>query len=206
MQMDEEKMEDMEFDILTEIGNIGAGNATTALAKLINERIDMHVPKVEMLAFRDLAEIIGGAETLVAGILLSLEGDIECSMLFVLENNAAHHLVHKLMGTEITNVAGSFTEMELSALLEIGNIISGAYLTAISQLTNLSIIQTVQAKSSIKLILYLVLTPSDLINNICKAVQILLSNLILQFSFLYFRNQHPHNKNTNCNINIFSNR
>ena len=63
MQMDEEKMEDMEFDILTEIGNIGAGNATTALAKLINERIDMHVPKVEMLAFKDLAEIIGGAET-----------------------------------------------------------------------------------------------------------------------------------------------
>lgn len=143
MQMDEEKMEDMEFDILTEIGNIGAGNATTALAKLINERIDMHVPKVEMLAFKDLAEIIGGAETLVAGILLSLEGDIEGSMLFVLENNAAYHLVHKLMGTEITNVAGSFTEMELSALLEIGNIISGAYLTAISQLTNLSIIQTV---------------------------------------------------------------
>ena len=43
MQMDEEKMEDMEFDILTEIGNIGAGNATTALAKLINERIDISI-------------------------------------------------------------------------------------------------------------------------------------------------------------------
>lgn len=143
MQIDEEKMDDMEFDILTEIGNIGAGNATTALAKLINERVDMHVPKVELLAFKDLAEIIGGAETLVAGILLSLEGDVEGSMLFVLENSAAHHLVHKLMGSDGSEVTAQFTEMELSALLEIGNIISGAYLTAISQMTNLSIIQTV---------------------------------------------------------------
>lgn len=140
MQIKEDKIEEMEFDILTEIGNIGAGNATTALAKLINGRVDMYVPKVELLAFKDLAEILGGAEELVAGILLSLEGDIEGSMLFVLENNAAHHLVHRLMGSDVTD---EFTEMELSALLEIGNIIAGAYLTAISQLTNLSIIPTV---------------------------------------------------------------
>ena len=143
MQKDEENMDDMEFDILTEIGNIGAGNATTALAKLIDGRGDMHVPKVEMLAFKDLAEILGGAEELVAGILLSLEGDIEGSMLFVLENKAAHHLVHKLMGSDGSTLEDSFTEMEQSALVEIGNIISGAYLTAISQLTNLNIIQTV---------------------------------------------------------------
>ena len=96
-----------------------------------------------MLAFKDLAEILGGAEELVAGILLSLEGDIEGSMLFVLENKAAHHLVHKLMGSDGSTLEDSFTEMEQSALVEIGNIISGAYLTAISQLTNLNIIQTV---------------------------------------------------------------
>jgi chemotaxis protein CheC len=143
MQLDEDKMDDMEFDILSEIGNIGAGNATTALSKLINGRVDMLVPKVQMLAFKELAEIIGGAETLVAGILLSLDGDIQGSMLFILENQAAHHLVYKLMGGIGEENNGSFTDMELSALLEIGNIISGAYLTAISQMTNLSIIPTV---------------------------------------------------------------
>ncbi len=143
MQTYNENMEDMEFDVLTEIGNIGAGNATTALSQMINARVDMHVPKVEMLAFKDLAEIIGGAETLVAGVLLSLEGDIEGSMLFVLESGAARHLVHKLMGTEENQEADGFDEIELSALLEIGNIISGAYLTAISKMTNLTIVQTV---------------------------------------------------------------
>ena len=60
-----ESMDDIEFDVLTEIGNIGAGNATTALSQLINARIDMRVPKVELLTFAELAEVIGGAETLV---------------------------------------------------------------------------------------------------------------------------------------------
>jgi chemotaxis protein CheC len=147
MQLDEDSMNDVEFDILSEIGNIGAGNATTALSKLINGRVDMRVPKVQMLEFKELAEIIGGAETLVAGILLSLVGDIEGSMLFILENQAAHHLVYRLMGgmggMDETENRETFTEMELSALLEIGNIISGAYLTAISKMTNLSIIPTV---------------------------------------------------------------
>ena len=135
-------MDDSEFDVLTEIGNIGAGNATTALSQLINARIDMRVPKVELLTFAELAEVIGGAETLVAGILLSLEGDIQGSMLFILESNAARLLVQQLMGCKDDSTE-QFTEMETSALQEIGNIISGAYLSAISSLTNMLITASV---------------------------------------------------------------
>ena len=135
-------MDDIEFDVLTEIGNIGAGNATTALSQLINARIDMRVPKVELLTFAELAEVIGGAETLVAGILLSLEGDIQGSMLFILESNAARLLVQQLMGCKDDSTE-QFTEMETSALQEIGNIISGAYLSAISSLTNMLITASV---------------------------------------------------------------
>ena len=137
-----ESMDEIEFDVLTEIGNIGAGNATTALSQLINARIDMRVPKVELLTFAELAEVIGGAETLVAGILLSLEGDIQGSMLFILESNAARLLVQQLMGCKDDSTE-QFTEMETSALQEIGNIISGAYLSAISSLTNMLITASV---------------------------------------------------------------
>ena len=131
----------IEFDVLTEIGNIGAGNATTALSQLINARIDMNVPKVAMLEFSELAEIIGGAETLVAGILLSLEGDVDGMMLFVLESSAAHMLVNQLMGCgqPPSPATGMFNEIEESALKEIGNIIAGSYLSALSAMTNLVI-------------------------------------------------------------------
>lgn len=140
MLSNEDRFDEMEFDVLKEIGNIGAGNATTALSQMISAKVDMFVPKVEMLAFKDLAEIIGGAETLVTGIMLTLTGDIVGSMMFMLENTAAHHLVAQMMGYEtVATPETPFTEVELSALSEIGNIISGAYLTAISKLTNLRI-------------------------------------------------------------------
>lgn len=79
-----EGLDNMNFDVLTEIGNIGAGNAVTALSQMINAKVDMYVPQVKMLTFQQLANVIGGEETLVAGIMLSLEGDIEGSMLFML--------------------------------------------------------------------------------------------------------------------------
>lgn len=134
---------DIEYDVLTEIGNIGAGNATTALSQLINARIDMCVPKVDLLGFSELAEIVGGAETLVAGILLSLEGDVDGMMLFVLESSAAHLLVDQLMGCVSGDNKSDFSEMEESALMEIGNIIAGAYLSSISELTNMKITSSV---------------------------------------------------------------
>lgn len=138
MQNNHESMDDLEFDVLTEIGNIGAGNATTALSQLINTRIDMSVPQVRLLSFAELAEIIGGAETLVAGILLSLEGDINGSMLFVLESHDAKMMVQQLTGFGQPGET-EFTDLDKSALQEVGNIISGAYLSAISSMTNLTI-------------------------------------------------------------------
>ena len=138
MQEENKSVDNIEFDVLTEIGNIGAGNATTALSQLINARIDMRVPKVEMLSFADLAEVVGGAETLVAGILLTIDGDINGTMLFMLESKAAHMLVRQLIGTE-GDAEALFDEMETSDLQEIGNIISGAYLSAISTMTGLQI-------------------------------------------------------------------
>ena len=139
MQKNDEGMDNFEFDVLTEIGNIGAGNATTALSQLINTRIDMNVPRVKMLTFAELAQVIGGEETLVAGILLSLEGDIQGSLLFILESDAARVLVQRLVGLTSGLDSDTFTEIEISALQEIGNIITGAYLSAISSLTKLTI-------------------------------------------------------------------
>lgn len=138
MQDNHESMDDLEFDVLTEIGNIGAGNATTALSQLINTRIDMRVPQVKLLSFAELAEIIGGAETLVAGIFLNLEGDIDGSMLFVLERNDAKMMVQQLTGFGEPGET-EFTDLDKSALQEVGNIISGAYLSAISSMTNMTI-------------------------------------------------------------------
>ncbi|PKM54083.1 MAG: CheY-P-specific phosphatase CheC [Firmicutes bacterium HGW-Firmicutes-5] len=137
-----DNIDSVQLDILKEIGNIGAGNATTALSQLINRRIDMGIPVVKVLEFKDLSEVLGGAENPIVGILLGLEGEISGMIMFVLEQSAAHILINMLMGKNIDNFE-DFDEMDLSALKEIGNIISGAYLSSLSSLTNLKILATI---------------------------------------------------------------
>ena len=73
LQLDE--MNALHFDVLKEIANIGAGNATTALSKMLNAKVDMKVPCIQFMEFKELAEGIGGAENLVVGILLTLDTD-----------------------------------------------------------------------------------------------------------------------------------
>ena len=127
------------FDILKELGNIGAGNATTALAQMIGTKVDMAVPQVKLLDFKDVGDLMGGAEQIMAGIYLVVEGDISGSIMFLLEKSSAKALVARLMGTGNDSADGDFDEMELSALKEIGNIITGSYLSSLSTLTNLTI-------------------------------------------------------------------
>jgi len=137
-----EAMDSMQYDVLKEIGNIGAGNATTALSKMINSKVDMRVPKVELLGFSELPEIVGGAETIVVGILVTLDGDVNGMMMFMMEKRCARSMVDLLMGMH-TDGEGDFDEMSLSALQEIGNIIAGAYLSSLSSLTGLVITESV---------------------------------------------------------------
>ncbi|MBQ2472866.1 MULTISPECIES: chemotaxis protein CheC [Lachnospira] len=136
-----EELSDMQFDILKEIGNIGAGNATTALAKMLQMKMDMSVPKVALLPFKDISQLIGSEDQIVVGILLDMGGEINGMMMFLFDTKSAHHLVNKLMMQEdvVDDYATDFTEMEMSAISEIGNIVSGSYLTALASLTNLKV-------------------------------------------------------------------
>ncbi|MCH5281010.1 MAG: chemotaxis protein CheC [Lachnospiraceae bacterium] len=130
------------FDVLKELGNIGAGNATTALSQMLGCKVDMKVPQVKLLEFKEIGEAMGGEEQLMAGVYVMVAGDIAGSMMFLLEKKAAHSLVAKLMMTE-PNLEDDFSEMEWSALKEIGNIIVSSYLNSLATMTNMKIVSSV---------------------------------------------------------------
>ena len=124
------------MDVLKELGNIGAGNATTALAELLQCKVDMNVPQVKLINFSEIGELIGGEDQVMAGVYLAIQKDITGSILFLVKEEVALHLVKKLMGDYAQDIYG---EMEQSALKEISNIITGAYLNALSTMTGLRI-------------------------------------------------------------------
>ncbi len=137
-----EEFSDMEFDVLKEISNIGAGNATTAISQMMGIKMNMEVPVIKFLEFKELAESIGGAENIVTGILFGLEMDIDGMMMFVMDCKSAQRVIANILQSEVAE-GTDFSEMGLSVLQELGNIIAGAYLSAISSLTNLTIAPTV---------------------------------------------------------------
>jgi len=131
-----EELSEQYFDVLKEIGNIGAGNATTALATMLNCKVDMRVPQVRMMEFKDIGSLIGGEEQELAAAYLGVEGDITGSILFLVKRDVAYHLVSKVMcGMQ----SPEFGEMEQSAFKEISNIVTGSYLNALSMMTNMTI-------------------------------------------------------------------
>ena len=131
------------FDVLKELGNIGAGNATSALAQLLGMKIDMSVPEVRLLEFKDVGDAMGGADQIMVGIYLMVEGDVNGSMMFLLSDKSARNLVNKLMQQNSQDM--NFSEIELSAMMEVGNIITGAYLNSIATMTNLTMVPSVPA-------------------------------------------------------------
>lgn len=135
-------LSNIQLDVLREIGNIGAGNAATALAKMLNRKIDMDVPKVKILEFKEVSETLGSAEIPVVGILLKMTGDLTGYIMFILQQNDASMLVSLLMGKPMKEIE-QFDEIDISALKEIGNILASSYLSALSCLTNLKIKPTV---------------------------------------------------------------
>ena len=130
------------LDVLKELGNIGAGNATSAIANMLGMKIDMNVPNIRLMEVSMLGRAVGEEDQTIVGIFLEVENDINGSMMFLLDIPSARYLVNKLMMQEVGEDV-PFGEMELSALKEIGNIIAGSYLSALSSLTNLVIVPSV---------------------------------------------------------------
>ncbi len=132
------EINDRYVDVLRELGNIGAGNATTAIASMLSIRVNMNVPKVELLEVSKLGASICPEDEIIVGILMEIKMDIEGSMMFLMRLDSAQYLVNKLMMRD-SEYKAEFDEMDLSALKEIGNIIAGSYLSALSAMTNLVI-------------------------------------------------------------------
>lgn len=134
----------MQLDALKEIGNVGAGNAATALSQIINRKIDMSVPQVSILPLGDVPDVVGGPEVMVAGVYLRVFGPAPGSILFLLPRDSAFYLVDTLMGRN-EKTTNTLDDMDESALLEIGNILAGAYLNALSYFTKFTLLPSIPA-------------------------------------------------------------
>jgi len=142
--MDYTELTDLQLDAIKEIGNIGAGNAATALSQMIQKRIDMSVPQVDILPLDQLVAKIGSEEETVIAVILRVFGDAPGNVMFILTIESACRLVEMLTAQKVQE---KLDEFQLSALQEVGNILTGAYLNSIVKLTGMVLLSSVPAVS-----------------------------------------------------------
>lgn len=135
-------LQEQHLDALREVAGVGAGHAAAALAQMTGRTVQITVPSVRCLPLSQVPSALGGEEAPIAAINHQVLGAFRANLLLVLPARVAERLLAVLLGT----APGSWvrlSEMEASALREIGNILCSAYLTAVSRLLDLTLIPTV---------------------------------------------------------------
>lgn len=129
-----DNLNDVQLDVLREIGNIGAGNACTALSGLIGTPIDMSVPKVQLLGIDSTSEYLGGGDKEVLGIKIDVKADLTGMMFHIVNKRFAERIINTFYAKQIDTI-NSIDEMDMSVISEMGNITSGAYANALATLS-----------------------------------------------------------------------
>lgn len=131
-----ENLNELQLDVMREIGNIGAGNACTALSVLLGTTIDMSVPQVQLLGYESTAEHLGGQDNTVIGLKVSITDDLEGMMVHIVQKKFAERIINTFYAKTIDDVT-ALDEMDMSVLNEMANITSGAYANSMATLTGL---------------------------------------------------------------------
>lgn len=134
----------MQLDVLREIGNIGSGNAATALSQLLLKPVDMKVPELMIVDYKQALEIMGDPEKVVVGILVRLSMDVEGMLMFLLEEPFAKTIVTGVLGEHPFSLY-DLNSTDTSVLSEVGNIMGGSYVSAIAGIAGMTIDVSVPA-------------------------------------------------------------
>lgn len=133
-----EEMNALELDILKEIGSIGGGNAATALSSMLNAKVNMALPEVQILGFNEALAHLGDPEELVAAIFVEMSGELGGIMLFILTKEFSDEVLLKMLGKTSTDFL-AMEEIDSSVLVEIGNIVISSYITAMASLVGMQV-------------------------------------------------------------------
>jgi chemotaxis protein CheC len=121
----------IQLDALREIANIGAGHAATALSQLTGSTIMIKVPAITVTSIEDLPAQFSADEEPVAAVMMHMLGDLSGRTLLVFPKPTVMRLAELMLRRPVGSSV-AFSELESSAIKETGNILSGAYMNALS--------------------------------------------------------------------------
>lgn len=141
----------LQLDALKEIGTIGAGNAATSLSKMIRKRVNIKVPNAKVIRVEKVPDLVGGPEELITAVIFEVNSTVNGMIMVLFSLEEAKKLSAILLSKTFEEVH-ILDEMGISALKEVGNVLTGTYLNALAALTNLKITHSIPNYASDMLI------------------------------------------------------
>ena len=139
-----DELSSLELDTLREVGSIGTGNAATALSQMLGRKVSITMPEVRIMGYNEAIEWIGGPEEITAGVLVKLSGQLNGIMLSVQPLEFVNIVLDSMLSITVNDYA-ELSDMEGSALIEVGNIMISTFITALSGLAGMDVSLTVPA-------------------------------------------------------------
>ncbi len=133
-----EKLNEAQLDAIKEVGNIGTGNAATALSMMLDKKVEISVPQVKVIPISKIPFLFENPEEVVCSVKMELKEDMTGEILLVFDPKTVKALARVLTGMEIADIT-EMDEFTSSMMKEIGNIMCGSYITALAGFTNLFI-------------------------------------------------------------------
>jgi chemotaxis protein CheC len=132
----------LQIDALREVANIGAGHAATALSQMTDRRIMITVPQINIARLEDVPNLLGEPTDVVAAVLMHMLGDLTGRTLLLLPESAGRRLCDMLLRRP-PGTTKVYDVLEQSCLKEAGNILSGAYMNALSDFMGMLLLPSV---------------------------------------------------------------
>ncbi len=123
-------------DILKELGNIGTGNAVASLALMMENPFEVGIPKVRFVKYQEIFAELDIQEQIQAGVLIQVFGELKGIFLFLMDETFTRAVLDGMLEVKERDLT-SLDEMEQSVLSELGNIMCGSYVRALSQMTGM---------------------------------------------------------------------
>jgi chemotaxis protein CheC len=139
-----EELSELQLDAIREVASIGSGNAATALSSLLSQQVKINVPHVSLMEFDDAMKILGGPETIACGILVRLSGDMKGVILYLQELDFINVILKSVFNKTVDSYE-KLEELDISALVEIGNIGISSYINSLASFAGMDVQLSVPA-------------------------------------------------------------
>ncbi len=133
-----EKLTNIQLDAIKEVGNIGTGNAATALSTMLDKKVDISVPSVKVVPISKIPFLFENPEEVVAAVRMELREDITGQILLIFSPKTVKVLAKLFIGMEPEDIT-QLDDFTSSMLKEIGNIMCGSYVNSLASFMNMFI-------------------------------------------------------------------